>query len=779
MEALFTIPPPTDLAVDLHLSFRPFVSFLNEQRRNLPPTHGLYPLYSFLIDRFVAADALIEEPGQYLSEAQLKELFQLASLALLPLPQTNQAVPYAFGLPLPLQLFYCSPAFETLLEQIPDLLQKAPGQVEWQQKKRFIYQLVLTKCYGIPVAGTGDAVMSVRFANEQNGLTRYYQMDINASFFEPRLQGELPPLQSIWIDFVNGKAPLPEGPDALPLSAFTFEGFSFFRIEDITESETIRQLEEVFIHLQSDTEPIIYQRFETALRNLCGHPDLQISLMPMPRVNGSFVHHPDGKKRSIFMRYALNPMDDYNDPDTQALAKKLLEHPVPHVFPGLRGLPETESQALYQQGIRSLLVYPIVMANEELGILEMASSQSDAFGDDVLRTLDRIKPLVQELLRYQLNQFRAEMEQLIRQRFTSLQPAVEWKFYKAAWEELRQIRAGLPTDQSTRPIQFDQVYPLYGAVDIRNSSTERHRAVQEDLANQLAAVEAIFSHTNFPPNQERPDQLRAENMHCQDRLTGHVNPEDEQEIAIFLSQNVNPYFRRLQEQQPALLPLLETYFAQINPETGQFNRALTRYEQTMDRVNTAVNEYVDQEEKQLQAIYPHYFERYRTDGTEYTLYIGQSIAPDQPFGSDVHRRLIGWQLTSMIEMARLTRSLLPDLPLPLQTTQLILAHAHPVDIAFRTDERRFDVEGSYSIRYEVVKKRIDKARIQGTQQRLTQPDTIALVYSHISEIKDYLAYIKQLQESGHLKSAIEFVDLEPMQGIFNLKALRVSIMYAD
>jgi hypothetical protein len=36
------------------------------------------------------------------------------------------------------------------------------------------------------------------------------------------------------------------------------------------------------------------------------------------------------------------------------------------------------------------------------------------------------------------------------------------------------------------------------------------------------------------------------------------------------------------------------------------------------------------------------------------------------------------------------------------------------------DEKRFDVDGTYNARYEVVKKRIDKANIKGTKERITQ-----------------------------------------------------------
>ena len=83
----------------------------------------------------------------------------------------------------------------------------------------------------------------------------------------------------------------------------------------------------------------------------------------------------------------------------------------------------------------------------------------------------------------------------------------------------------------------------------------------------------------------------------------------------------------------------------------------------------------------------------------------------------------------MSEMTRQTSKLVPELPIPLETAQLILVHDDPLAIRFRADEKKFDVDGAYNIRYEIVKKRIDKAYIKNSEERLTQPGKIAIVYA--------------------------------------------------
>ena len=177
----------------------------------------------------------------------------------------------------------------------------------------------------------------------------------------------------------------------------------------------------------------------------------------------------------------------------------------------------------------------------------------------------------------------------------------------------------------------------------------------------------------------------------------------------------------------------------------------------------------------MQKSYPHYFEKYRTDGVEYSIYIGQSISPKNPFDILYLKNIRLWQLKSLAGIARITQRLIPSLQVPLQTTQLLLIHSQPISISFRRDERRFDVEGSYNIRYEIIKKRLDKVHIKDTQERLTQPGKIAMVYSNPREASEYQEYLQFLQSKNILTPEVEYLELEELQGVSGLKAMRVTV----
>lgn len=133
------------------------------------------------------------------------------------------------------------------------------------------------------------------------------------------------------------------------------------------------------------------------------------------------------------------------------------------------------------------------------------------------------------------------------------------------------------------------------------------------------------------------------------------------------------------------------------------------------------------------------------------------------------------QLESMADVVRLTEALTDYMPVALQTTQLIFVHENPIDISFRNDEKRFGVEGAYNIRYEILKKRIDKVRINHTDERLTQPGKIAVVYFDEQLAREYVDYISRLQQQGKLNNDLEYLELEELQGVNGLKALRVGV----
>ena len=176
-------------------------------------------------------------------------------------------------------------------------------------------------------------------------------------------------------------------------------------------------------------------------------------------------------------------------------------------------------------------------------------------------------------------------------------------------------------------------------------------------------------------------------------------------------------------------------------------------------------------------MYPHYFERFKTDGVEHNMYIGESLTKEDSFSPIYLYNLRLWQLQIMCEMENSYYQMQTDFPIKLDVASMILVFNQPLSISFRMDEKQFDVDGTYNARYEIVKKRVDKAFIKGTNERITQKGKISIVYSQKQDEEEYLRYVKFLQSKNYLDNDIEILELQDLQAVTGLKAIRVSVLY--
>jgi len=251
----------------------------------------------------------------------------------------------------------------------------------------------------------------------------------------------------------------------------------------------------------------------------------------------------------------------------------------------------------------------------------------------------------------------------------------------------------------------------------------------------------------------------------------------QQEVRLneFFNLDVQYELENLLHAEPEKAEILIPYFQSIDEENGIAFEHRRQLEAAIKKLNSTVNNFFENAAEELQKIFPCYFEKFRTDGVEYDIYVGQSITPHTAFLKSHLLEMKRWQIESMIKVVHLVKELEPEMDFPLQTTQLLFVHPQTIDITFRKDERRFDVEGAYNIRYHIIKKRIDKVLILDSQERLTQPGKIALIYFDERDAMEYKEFIKEFQDKNLLLDDLEELDLEALQGVDGLKALRVGV----
>ncbi|MDQ2657054.1 MAG: GAF domain-containing protein, partial [Bacteroidota bacterium] len=161
---------------------------------------------------------------------------------------------------------------------------------------------------------------------------------------------------------------------------------------------------------------------------------------------------------------------------------------------------------------------------------------------------------------------------------------------------------------------------------------------------------------------------------------------------------------------------------------------------------------------------------------EYTVYLGTSLTQNKKFNTFFLKNFRLWQLLLSCEIERRMEQLKPDLKVALDITQLILVHDQALSIRFRPDEKQFDVDGAYDIRYEIIKKRIDKATVKATGERLTQPGKIAIIYNQQKVEEEYKRYFQYLAAKNLITDSVEELELGELPGANGLRALRVEVV---
>lgn len=762
------------------VSFQPFINFIKEKYEDSDDVRRNF--FRFIIKKFEARPDLLAPFDDLSKLNDAEELIDLLKTAIFPLAGDEKKLRIALSVPFRFGIFYATEAFRNTFYNESGYLY-IPKTVNAEQlqkdKIRSIYKEILYRFYKIKLTESDDIIYPIN--DQQSDLIHYYKISIDKRFVDIKYNG--PKLPELNKSTVCSKTltilDIDELQHLLPLEDFSLEGFAIWHVEDITQQYALNEIRSIILSAYQRDDTTNYQLLEKSINTLIGNTNVEIAILPVIKINDKIVFEDVINSGRSLLLQSLKDFSalqkSYND-----VLNECGNELEPLIFATIGDKEIKEYPFLgpmRKAGYVSYVCYPIIANNELLGVIELASKKESLLDHTYFGKLEPAFSLLAQGLDGYRDRFNSRLQKIIKDKFTSVQPAVEWKFNEQAWDYLRKSIKG--EEPEIENIVFENVSPLYGAVDIRNSSVERNYAIKKDITEQLILIDQTLKllqkHVQLPVLEE----LEFKNSQLLQGLHDELSSEEELRLSEFIDQEIEPLFNHLRHIDNTIDRQVYDYFNAVNENHGHVYHNRREYEESLDVINKTLSNYLDNEKDKIQNVYPSYFEKYKTDGIEYNIYIGQSIAPHKPFDAVYLRNLRLWQLRSMAEIAKLTHKLLPSLKVPLQTTQLILVHNKPIDISFRRDERKFDVEGAYNIRYEMIKKRIDKVHLYNSNERLTQPGKIALVYTNLKEAEEYLQYITFLQNKNLLLNDLEQLDLEELQGVLGLKAIRVGVNLND
>ncbi|MGB5943691.1 MAG: GAF domain-containing protein [Leeuwenhoekiella sp.] len=613
---------------------------------------------------------------------------------------------------------------------------------------------------------------------DATGITRHYGVALNADFVEfERTENAVEITPIIVQELLNNYEDLSLWEKYFPPKSWVLKGVTILNLSDVTINDAVSNLKSTLLY-GKPAEKITSQSIQRIFRAMFGIADLRVGFTEFNDENNSFLKIDKSFAESFIL-------DKENSSDCRSSLcegayNSLISHKKYFTITDVEEYALSTdhnllSENLLNQNVQSCILAPIAKSNKLLGVLELISTKKYELNSINATKLDSILPYIVSTVERRRFETENRIKAVIQSECTSIHPSVLWIFEEEAKRFITNQDSG--KFAAFRDISFEDVYPLYGQIDIVGSSDARNTGIQKDILIQLGQVNEILDLALEAEPMPIYEQVKYRIEELVDEIGESISASSETQVFNLLKEEVNPLLNHLNTKIPALKKAIDDYKEQINKETGLIYKHRKEYDDTVQHINQNLATFLDRKQQEAQNIFPHYFERYKTDGVDHNIYIGPSMNQKDKFSMVYLYNLRLWQLRTMCEMESQFYLRQEDSGLQLDAASLILVFSSTLSIRYRMDEKKFDVDGTYNARYEIIKKRIDKALVRGTDERITQKGKIVIIYSQDSDEIEYKRYIKYLQQKGYLGDLVEDLELEDVQGVVGLKALRVEVLY--
>jgi hypothetical protein len=636
--------------------------------------------------------------------------------------------------------------------------------------------IILNFCYGYNLNFKRPFFYEIPDAN---GIMRYYKILYNADFTEIIPTEKSKKItQKDYDQLIDNYENIELWKEKFPPNSYIFKGFVISNIFDVTDDQSISNIKSNLIAEDKRQEEGFMEGFHEIFRSLLGLKDIRVGFSKFNKEENTFERIYGRSVESFLLPDGKNMSSDATlcnrSYDTLLKDRKFYSVSDVDKYYELSKGKAPQYAALKKQGIKSAILAPIASDDELHGILEVVSNEPKVLNSINANKLIDVMPHILSTVLRSKKEEENLIEAIIQQECTSIHPSVRWKFEKEAKNFIKEQFNG--NQVSFNKIAFEDIYPLYGQIDIKGSSEARNWATKQDLTIQLSAVKSILETAIKKESLPIYEQFIFQINEYLEGLDSQFQVDSEQQISDFFRQDIDPLLQHLSNSKH-LNSEIESYLKSIDGKVNALYIHRKDYDDTITLINKKMSSLLDRKQVEAQNMYPHYFERFKTDGVEHNMYIGESITKEENFSPIYLYNLRLWQLQVMCEMENTFYQSQSEFPISMDVASMILVFSTPLSISFRMDEKQFDVDGTYNARYEIVKKRVDKAYIKGTKKRITDKGKIAIVYSQKKDEIEYLRYIKFLQSKHYLGNDVEIVELQDLQAVTGLKAIRVSVLY--
>lgn len=593
-----------DLGVDSKLSFRKFIELVGERAER--EKVGRKDLSHFILDHVEKNPHWLNTPDINNLQAYDGILELIYTLLVSPFADEEQTY-WGLGLPFVPSIFFGTKGLYQFIESKQNGQLSAISRIESDDELRLrklkaLYAFVLHRLYDFPTFAKFDFIHPV---DEGKDGIRYMKVELDLTFVDVYAKQPLPRINVDLIRYQHiDNLSMDYLLEKLPLSLFSFEGFSVLSARDYTFDYVMSaNRNAIVVHQGTDRLQTISHVLDL-FKSLIADKQVEFGLLPLPELNGKLaVPYSEQNPLSLLTRYGL---------DAKIKERAFLE--VIETFrrnPKLRVIKRDDANGdllhtlLGHSPFKALTLVPVFHNKDMVGILEAYTYHDKGLGEQCLGRVTLALPLLSQLVKKTLEEFDFTIRQVVNEGFTTIQPAVEWKFKEAAWKHLKRYGLDYTKRELTR-VSFEQLYPLYGAIDIRNSTVERNRALKADLLLQMKALHELVSTLCEETKDESWKRINRECEGWLTRLEGPFSSTLEHNMMRFLAHDIHPQLERLRQVYPEQAERIALYDSSLDASGRGLQYHRQQLEDSIQMINRALAAHLAGLKQQLNERYPNY-----------------------------------------------------------------------------------------------------------------------------------------------------------------------------
>jgi len=544
-------------------------------------------------------------------EVLLKKLFY----PLFPSISTNNEIRTA-AMPFCPVWFNMTDRFQTIIKNAggPEALQM---RIDTDLMYIFACVFILNFKYGANI--NFDQTFFFDIPNTATGVLHHYRVHYNADFSNFTANDNFTPLTPAEIkELTDNFENIELWKEKMPPNSHNFEGFSIMKLFDVTMEEAISNMKYNLLSKDAFLSKGTVEKIRLNLSSLLKIPNIKLGVASYDPEMGMLKPMGKGFWNSISLtEYQVQKAED-------AFCEVSFGHIMKNKKPFAISLIDESwkkhsrlAEKLLDQGLKSYAALPLLYNDEIIGVLEVGSEKEGVISSVTNKMLEVTIPLFTTALQRSQDEYETKLDAIIQEKCTAIHPSVSWRFLEAAANLLENQRQNGSNDMEE--IVFPDVYPLYGQSDIKGSSTERNLAIQEDMIDQLSAANKVLA--NAISEQPLPIYKKMEfriNTYI-DRVKKGLGAGDEIKVLEFLKKEIYPTFKHLKKTNTVLAKAVKEYNKLLDDELGIVYNKRKDYEYSVATLNDSIADYIDREQRNAQKMFPHYFEKYQTDGVEHDM----------------------------------------------------------------------------------------------------------------------------------------------------------------